>query len=66
MSAQVGSWRAGLSLLYDGWILYVVCQMSDEVWTLIECEICSKVASWKREEGIFCDRCKEDWPDGWY
>ena len=35
--------------------------MSD--WVQLECELCSKVASWKREEGIFCDRCKEDWPD---
>ena len=32
-------------------------------WLLLECEICSKVASWMNKDGIFCDRCKEDWPD---
>jgi len=36
--------------------------MSD--WKQLECELCSRVASWeKMDEGIFCDRCKEDWPD---
>jgi len=36
----------------------------DESWVQLECELCSKVASWeKKDEGYFCDRCKEDWPD---
>ena len=38
-------------------------EVKDDTWVQLECELCSKVASWKREEGIFCDRCKEDWPD---
>ena len=42
--------------------------MSNEDWEQLECELCSHLHTplWKREEGIFCDRCKEDWPDEWY
>ena len=36
----------------------------DTSWVQYECELCSKVASWKKiGVGDFCDRCKEDWPD---
>jgi hypothetical protein len=35
-----------------------------KVWYLLECSICSKVASWADDDGdSFCDRCKEDWPN---
>ena len=36
----------------------------DDSWVLYECDLCSKVATWKKiGVGDFCDRCKEDWPD---
>ena len=32
-----------------------VHEVKDDTWVQLECELCSKVASWKREEGIFCE-----------
>ena len=38
-------------------------RMSKE-WFVLECVVCSKVASWYDLEGdSYCDRCKEDWPN---
>ena len=38
--------------------------LDDDSWVPYECELCGKVATWKKiGVGDFCDRCKEDWPD---
>ena len=44
--------------------MMTVVVLDDDSWVPYECELCGKVATWKKiGVGDFCDRCKEDWPD---